>query len=101
MEKNSFVVFFLGAILVLAFSSTDIAFADEDEWDDDEREYEREGFGEMEREREHDDDDEGLALGGGTSDAILYGTIAVIVGSIAYTGFKIYKARRPKIPAAR
>ena len=105
MEKKSFVVFFLGAILLLAFSSTDVAFADEDEWDDDEREYEREGFGEMEREqereREHDDDDEGLALGGGISDAILYGTIAVIVGSIAYTGFKIYKAKRPKISAAR
>ena len=93
----------LGLFLLLAFSVTTIptVFADDDEWDDDEREYEREGFGEMEREqereREHDDDDEGLALGGGIPDAILYGTIAVIVGSVAYTGFKIYKTKRPKL----
>jgi len=54
---------------------------------------------EQEREREHedDDDDEGLALGGGIPDAILYGTIVVIVASVAYTGFKIYKTKRPKL----
>jgi hypothetical protein len=55
---------------------------------------------EQEREREHgedDDDDEGLALGGGIPDAFLYGTIAVIVGSVAYTGYKIYKTKRTKI----
>ena len=92
--------------MLLAFSVTIIptAFADDDEWDDDDGEYEREGFGEMEvereREREHDDDDE-ITLGGGVSDAILYGTIAVIVGLVAYTGFKIYKTKKPKISKLR
>ena len=99
----------LGLFLLLALSSVTIIptiFADENEWnDDDEKEFDQRGSGEMqreqerEREREHDedDDDEGLALGGGISDAILYGTIAVIVGSVAYTGLKIYKAKRPKL----
>ena len=99
----------LGLFFILVFSvatSVPAVFADDDEWDDDdEREFYQRGSGEMqreqerEREREHedDDDDEGLVLGGGIPDAILYGTIAVIVGSVAYTGFKIYKAKRPKL----
>jgi hypothetical protein len=103
----------LGLFLLLTFSVVTIptifADEDEDEWDDDEREYEQRGSGDMEREqerereREHedDDDDEGLALGGGMPDAILYGTIAVIIGSVAYTGFKIYKIKRPKLSASR
>jgi len=94
----------LGLFLLLVFSVATIptVFADEDEWDDDEGEYEREA-GEMareqEREREHDDDDdeEGLAIEGGVSDAILYGTIAVIASSVGYTGYKIFKAKRPKL----
>ena len=97
----------LGLFLLLVFSITTVptvfADEDEDEWDDDE--YERQGSGEMareqerEREREHenDDDAEGIALGGGIPDAIFYGTIAVIVVSVAYTGFKIYKTTRPKL----
>ena len=44
-----------------------------------------------------DDDDEKLALGGEIPDAILYGTIAIIVASVAYTEFKIYKAKKPKL----
>lgn len=52
--------------------------------------------------KEHDEDeDEGLALGGGISNAILYGTIAVIVGSVAYTGYKIYKTKKPKLSTSR
>ena len=54
---------------------------------------------EQDREREHDDAER--ALGRGIPDAILYGTIAIIVASVAYTGFKIYKAKRPKISASR
>ena len=46
-------------------------------------------------------DDEEIAIGGGMPDAILYGTIAVIVGSVAYTGYKIYKTKRPKLSASR
>ena len=104
----------LGLFLILTFSVVTIptVFADEDkhEWDDDdEREYEQRGLGDMEREqerereREHEDDDgdEGLALGGGIPDAILYGTIAVIIGSVAYTGYKIYKTKQPKLSASR
>ena len=48
-----------------------------------------------------DDNDEERILGGGIPDAILYGTIAIIVASVAYTGFKIYKAKKPKISASR
>ena len=95
----------LGLFLLLTLSITTVPtiFADEDKWDDDddEQEYEQRGSGEMqreqEREREHDDDDEGLTLGGGIPDAILYGTIGIIVASVAYTGFKIYKTKRPKL----
>lgn len=94
----------LGLFLLLVFSITTVptVFADEDELDDDD-EYEKQGSGEMvreqEREREHEDedDDKGLTLGGGIPDAILYGTIAIIVASVAYTGFKIYKVKRPKL----
>ena len=95
----------LGLFLLLAFSvatSVPAIFAD----DDDEREYEQRGSGEMQREQEreqaHDDDDDAeLALGGEIQDVVLYGTIAIIVTSVAYTGFKIYKAKRPKISASR
>ena len=102
----------LGLFFILVFSvatSVPAVFADDDEWDDDdddEREYDQRGSGEMqreqEREREHNDDDDAeLALRGAILDAILYGTIAIIVASVAYTGFKIYNAKRPKISASR
>ena len=99
-------LFFLLTISVITVPTV-FADEDEDERDEDEREYEQKGFGDMEREqerereREHEEEDEGLALGGGMSNAILYGTIAVIVGSVAYTGFKIYKTKRPKIESRR
>ena len=89
-------------LLTLSIVTIPTVFADEDddEWEDKQR-----GFGDMERERErerekeHEDDDdvEGLALGGGIPDAILYGTIAIIVGSVACTGYRIYKTKRPKL----
>lgn len=84
-------------LLTLSVATVPTVFADGDEWDDDdEAEYKR-GANEMTREQEYDDDDEeGLALGG-VSDAILYGTIAVIVGSVGYTGYKIFKAKGPKL----
>ena len=100
MKAFTLGLFFL---LALAAATVPAVFADEDEWDDDEREYEQRGSGEMmreqEREREHEDDDndERLVLSGGIPDAILYGTITVIAASVAYTGFKIYKTKRPKL----
>lgn len=67
--------------------------------DDDEREDSFE-FGKNEREDEdesEDDDDDRTRLGTGFSDMVLYGTIAAIVGSVGYTGFRIMRMKRPKI----
>ena len=62
-------------------------YAEEDDDDDD-----REGFGEMKREREHQD--EGIPLGTDIGNVILYGTIAAIGVSVAYTAFKIKSTKR-------
>jgi len=62
-------------------------YAEEDDDEDD-----REGFGEMKREREHQD--EGIPIGTDVGNVILYGTIAAIVASIAYTVFKITSSKR-------
>jgi len=81
-------------ILLLAVAITTLpVFADEDDDDD-----ERIGLGEREDdEREDDDDDERIGLGTGVSDMVLYVTIAAIVGTIGYTGFRIISAKRPKM----
>ena len=84
-EKN-LLVFFLVALLAI---SIPVVYADEDEYDD-----EWEGNGIMNQEREHQDDDE-LQIGSGTGDMILYVTIGAIAASIGYTGFKIFKTKRP------
>jgi len=108
MKALTFGLFLLLSLFVVTVP-TIFADEDEDEWDDDDRsEYEQRGSSEIEREqerereREHEDDDddeEGLAFGGGMPDTILYGTIVVIIGSVAYTGYKIYKTKRPKLSA--
>ena len=59
-------------------------YAEEDE--------DREGFGEMKREREHQD--EGIPIGTDIGNVILYGTIAAIGVSVAYTVFKITSSKR-------
>lgn len=85
----------LFALLVI---SIPITYADEDEFEDDDNV----GFGIMEQEREREldhEDDDGLAIGSGTGDLILYVTIAAIIASVGYTGFKIFNARKPKIKA--
>ena len=66
-------------------------YAEEDDDDDD-----REGFGEMKREREHQD--EGIPIGTDIGNVILYGTIAAIIASIAYTAFKIKSSKRKSSP---
>jgi hypothetical protein len=63
-----------------------------EEGDDDDRE----GFGKMEREREHQD--EGIPIGTDIGNIILYGTIAAIGVSIAYTAFKITSSKRKSSP---
>jgi hypothetical protein len=81
----------LGLFLLLSLSvvaTTPAVFADEDEWDEDDRE----GFGEMKREREHQD--EGIPIGTDIGNVILYGTIAAIGASVAYTAFKITSSKR-------
>jgi len=64
-----------------------VAYAEEDDDEDD-----REGFGEMKREREHQD--EGIPIGTDVGNVILYGTIAAIGVSVAYTAFKITSSKR-------
>lgn len=78
-------------ILILLMVSIPVAIAG-----DDEDEEERIGFGIMEREREHQDDEE-LAISSDTGNMILYSTIAAIVASVGYTGFKIYRTKS-KVP---
>ena len=68
-----------------------VAYAEEDDDEDD-----REGFGEMKREREHQD--EGIPIGTDIGNVILYGTIAAIGISVAYTAFKITSSKRKSDP---
>lgn len=83
-------------MLILLVISVPIAIADEDEYEDEKED--RMGFGimEREREREHQDDAE-LAIGSDTGNMILYGTIAAIVASVGYTGFKLYRTKKSQI----
>ena len=77
-------------VLFVMLSTTYIiptAHAEEEDDDDD-----REGYGEMKREREHQD--EGIPLGTDMGNVILYGTIAAIGTSVAYTAFKITSSKR-------
>lgn len=80
-------------LLIVFMFTIPIAFAEEDDDDED-----RIGFGimEQEREREHQDDEE-LAIGSDTGNMILYVTIAAIVASVGYTGFKLYRTKKSTI----
>ena len=82
-------VFLLLVIISMVYMIPAI-YAEEDDEDD------REGFGEMKREREHQD--EGIPLGTDIGNIILYGTIAAIGVSIAYTAFKITSSKRKSSP---
>ena len=64
-----------------------VVYAEEDDEEDG-----REDFGEMKREREHQD--EGIPIGTDIGNVILYGTIAAIGVSVAYTVFKITSSKR-------
>jgi len=80
---------FVLLVIISMINVVPTIYAEED--DDD-----REGFGEMKREREHQD--EGIPLGTGIGNIILYGTIAAIGVSIAYTAFKITSSKRKPSP---
>ena len=86
-------------IIALLVITVPIAVADEDDYDHEYEDDDREGYGvmerEREREREHDDDDNELAIGSGMGDMILYVTIAAIAASVAYTGLKMLKTKKP------
>jgi ABC-type Zn2+ transport system substrate-binding protein/surface adhesin len=80
-------------------------FEEEDNHDDDDRkgsedkDDDRDGDRDNDRDDERDDDDDDddrLSLGTGNTDMILYVTVAAIIASIGYTGFRIIKAKRPK-----
>ena len=78
-------------VLFVALSMVYIIPAVYAEDDDD-----KEGFGEMKREREHRD--EGIPIGTDIGNVIIYGTIAAIGVSVAYTAFKITSSKRKSSP---
>jgi len=84
-------IVFLLLVIVSGTLVVPIAYAEEDDDDED-----REGYGEMKREREHQD--EGIPIGTDIGNVILYGTIAAIGVSIAYTAFKITSSKRKSSP---
>ena len=81
-------IVFLLLIVVSGIFVIPIIHAEDDE--------DRIGFGEMKREREREHQDEGIPLGTEMGNIILYGTIAAIVASVAYTAFKISSKRKSK-----
>ncbi|MDH3656779.1 MAG: hypothetical protein OEM77_01385 [Nitrosopumilus sp.] len=87
--KSISIVFVLFVMLSMVYAIPAVYAEDDDEED-------REGFGEMKREREHQD--EGIPLGTDIGNVILYGTIAAIGASIAYTAFKITSSKRKSSP---
>ena len=84
---KSISILFVLFVVLFAVYLIPTVYAEEEDDDDD-----REGFGEMKREREHQD--EGIPLGTDMGNVILYGTIAAIVASVAYTAFKITSSKR-------
>lgn len=85
--KSISIVFVLLVMISVVYVIPDV-YAEEDD--------DREGFGEMKREREHQD--EGIPIGTDIGNVILYGTIAAIGISIAYTAFKITSSKRKSDP---
>ena len=83
--KSISIVFVLFVALSMVYIIP-TSYAEDDDEDD------REGFGEMKREREHQD--EGIPIGTDIGNVILYGTIAAIGVSVAYTAFKITSSKR-------
>ena len=84
---KSITIVFVLFVMMSMVSIIPIVYAEEDDDEED-----REGFGELKREREHQD--EGIPLGTDMGNIILYGTIAAIVASVAYTAFKITSSKR-------
>ena len=84
--KSISIVFVLFVVMSMVYVIPVVYAEDDDEEDD------REGFGEMKREREHQD--EGIPIGTDIGNVILYGTIAAIGASVAYTAFKIKSSKR-------
>ena len=88
--KSISIVFVLFVMLSMVYIIPTVYAEDDDDEDD------REGFGEMKREREHQD--EGIPIGTDIGNVILYGTIAAIGVSVAYTAFKIKSSKRKSDP---
>jgi hypothetical protein len=68
-------------LLITAFTVMPAVYAGEDEEED-------------EDENEEENEEGGIALGSGTGNIILYGTIAAIIAAIGYSGFKIVSSRK-------
>jgi hypothetical protein len=93
--------------MITTFTVMPSVFAGEEE--DEEEEEDETGFGTTEREQERemeseegeDEDEGGIALGSGTGNVILYGTIAAIIAAIGYSGFKIVSSRKKTSPKSQ
>ena len=83
--KSISILFVLFVVLSAVYLIPTV-YAEDEDGDD------RKGYGEMKREREHQD--EGIPLGTDMGNVILYGTIAAIGASVAYTAFKITSSKR-------
>jgi hypothetical protein len=107
MNKSIYVAGIVAAFL-LAGAITGIApaFADEDDDEENgEEERDREGSsigleGENDGDESEDEDDDERGAVGGLSGLVLYGVIAAVVGTIGYTGYKIFVSRKKAVRAS-
>lgn len=94
MDKSMYLSGVLAALLLAGVAAAVApAFAEDDE------ENERGGafgLGAGEEERGESDDDSGSSVGG-LSGLILYGVIAAVLGTIAYTGYKVFVSRKKAV----
>ena len=97
MDKNVYLAGIVAAFLLAgAVAGVVPAFADDD--DEDEDNGAREGSSSSDREGDRDDDDDDERGGvGGFSGLMLYGVIAAVVGTIGYTAYKIFVARKKAV----
>ena len=107
MNKSMYYLVGIVAAFLLVGAITGVApvFADEDS-DGEEEAGERDrgessiglaGEGDENESEEEDDDERGAV--GGLSGLVLYGVIAAVVGTIAYTGYKTFANRKKAVRA--
>ncbi|MEO9294319.1 MAG: hypothetical protein ABI347_01820 [Nitrososphaera sp.] len=98
MNKNVYLAGVLAAFLLAgaAVAGAMPVFADDDKDEDNGAREGSSSSSSLEREGDHGDDDERGGVGG-LSGLILYGVIAAVVGTIGYTAYKIFVARKKAV----